>query len=74
MSNFDLTETYRIADASRQVAELAFSACQRQSFMLYHQRQTLIANRERRLKRELQQSAEISALCKSLGISELAAS
>jgi len=73
MSNFDPTKTYLIADASKQAAEWTSSECNRQLFVLYKQRLTLNANREKRLKRELQQSAELSALYKSLGIPELAA-
>ena len=71
MSNFDLTKTYQIADASRQAAHWSCSECNRQLFMLYHQRQALSANRDKRLKRELEQFAEMNALCKSLGIPEL---
>ena len=73
MSNFNLTTIYLMADVSRQAAALASSECNRQLFMLYHQRQTLSANREKRLKRELEQSAELTALYQFLGIPELAA-
>jgi hypothetical protein len=74
MSNLDLTKTYRIADAFRQASNSACSECNRQLFMLYHQRQTLNANREKRQKRELQQSAELRTLYESLGIPQLAVS
>ena len=72
MSNFDLTTIYLLVDLSREAAELARSECDRQLLMLYDQRLTLTANREKRGKRELKQSAELTALYKSLGIPPLA--
>lgn len=64
----DLTAIYITISMSRLAVEEAHSKCQSQFVRLYNQRQTLRANRVKRLARQAKQKEELRALYSSLGL------
>jgi hypothetical protein len=65
---FDLHTIDLLVSLSHRAAEEIWFNCQDQRLRLYNQRQTLLANRKKRLAREARQNQELRELYSSLGL------